>query len=341
MTLPDRNLSPSQAARRLGTTVKALRLYERRGLLAPERNAAGWRVYAPADVARAAEVVSLRRLGLSLGQIARTIEGDGRDLDVGLAGHEDRLRDQARHVAEALEKVRSLRADLHRGQRPTAAELDLALAGAPLSVGFELPWPWGGEWFELRDVGRLTFITGPLGSGKTRFSERLAQSLPDARFLGLDRSADPMIRQRLSEDPALAERVEHTLTWLIEDGAERSDALLALVVALEAEAPSVLVVDMVEDGLGEATQEALVAHLRLRLPSKRALFLMTRSSSILDLDVVSAGEAVVLCPANHAPPTRIVPHPGGEGYEAVATCLASPAVRARTVGVVAMRPASG
>lgn len=341
MTRQPRNLSPSQAARRLGTTTKALRLYEQRGLLAPGRNAAGWRVYTPADVARAAEVVSLRRLGLSLSQIARVMEGDGRDLDAGLASHEDRLREQARHVAEALEKVRSLRADLHRGQRPKAADLELALARAPLSVGFELPWPWGGEWFDLRDVGRLTFITGPLGSGKTRFSQRLARSLPDAGFLGLDRRTDRTSRQRLQEDPALAERVERTLAWLVEDGAERSDALLALVVALEAEAPSVLVIDMVEEDLDEVTQEALVAHLRLRPPSKRALFLMTRSSSILDLDALGAAEAVILCPANHAPPLRIVPHPGGEGHEAVATCLATPAVRARTVGVVAVGPGSG
>lgn len=338
MTLPHRHLSPSQAAKRLGVTVKALRLYEQRGLIEPGRNSTGWRVYAPADMARATEIVSLRALGLSLAQIARVIEGDGRDLDGGLAAHEGRLREQAQRVAEALDKVRSLRADLHQGRKPSAADLDLALAGAPLSVGFELPWPWGGEWFELRDVGRLNFITGPLGSGKTRFSERLAQSLPDAGFLGLERSADPMIRQRLSEDPELAERTERTLAWLVEDGAKRSDALLALVVALEAEGPSVLVIDMVEEGLNEATQEALVAHLRLRPLGKRALFLMTRSSSILDLDAAGAAEAVILCPANHAPPLRIVPHPGGEGYEAVATCLATPAVRARTAGVVAAGP---
>ncbi len=38
-------LNPSEAAARLGVTVKALRLYEQRGLLAPSRNAAGWRSY--------------------------------------------------------------------------------------------------------------------------------------------------------------------------------------------------------------------------------------------------------------------------------------------------------
>ncbi len=71
MTRQPINLSQSHAARRLGVTVKALRLYEQRRPIGPGRNAAGWRVFAPAEVAREAEVVSLRRLGLNLAQIAR------------------------------------------------------------------------------------------------------------------------------------------------------------------------------------------------------------------------------------------------------------------------------
>jgi hypothetical protein len=62
----------------------------------------------------------------------------------------------------------------------------------------------------------------------------------------------------------------------------------------------------------------------------QTLFLMTRSSAILDLDVIGGDEAIILCPANHSPPVRVVPCRGAPGYEAVATCLASPAVRART-----------
>ena len=95
---------------------------------------------------------------------------------------------------------------------------------------------------------------------------------------------------------------------------------------------------MVEQGLEQAVQEALIAHLRRRGSSERPLFLLTRSSAILDLAAVGAYEAIILCPANHAPPTRVAPYPGAPGYEAVATCLASPEVRARTEGVIAWRP---
>ena len=43
----------AQAARKLGVSAKALRLYEQRGLLIPGRNAAGWRAYGSADLAQA------------------------------------------------------------------------------------------------------------------------------------------------------------------------------------------------------------------------------------------------------------------------------------------------
>ena len=82
----------------------------------------------------------------------------------------------------------------------------------------------------------------------------------------------------------------------------------------------------------------MIAHLRRRGPGRRPLFLLTRSSSILDLDAVGADEAIILCPANHSPPTLVAARPGTPGYEAVATCLALPEVRARTEGVIALRP---
>ena len=87
---------------------------------------------------------------------------------------------------------------------------------------------------------------------------------------------------------------------------------------------------MIEQELDEASQQALIAHLRRRGADARPLFLTTRSCEILDLASVGAQEAIILCPANHSPPTHVDPYPGAPGYEAVATCLASPAVRART-----------
>jgi DNA-binding transcriptional MerR regulator len=342
-------LNPSEAARRLGVSAKALRLYEARGLIAPVRTAAGWRAYGPGEMARVAEIAALRELGLSLAQVARVLEGNSESLEPALAAHQAALEGRVHQLAGAVDKVRRLRADLAGGRHPAPSELAQLLRPASgfgvvselaFDLAFDLPWPWGGERFELQDIRALNYIIGPLGSGKTQLARRIAETLPGAAFLGLDRLADggTSARALLERDPALKSRVDRTLAWLVEDGATISEALLGLLAGLEAEGPTVLVIDMLEQGLDRATQEALIARLRRRGAGVRPLFFLTRSSSILDLDAVGNDESIILCPANHSPPTFVRPYPGFPGFEAVGTCLASPEVRARTEGVIAWRP---
>ncbi len=337
-------LNASEAARRLGISIKALRLYEQRGLLRPHRTAAGWRVYGPEALQQAADVVALRALGFSLAQIERVLTGEAEGLDIALAAHQTALEGRLLALGQSLERLRALRLELAEGQAPGAgAVAGLLERQAGPAVAFTLPWPWGGELFELRTLQPLTFITGPLGSGKTRLARRLAEALPDAGFLGLERFAAVAETQaRLAADPPLGARVSRSEAWILEDGGAASPALTLLLAALEAECPATLVVDMVEEGLDEATQAALIARLRQRgagghEPKVRPLLLMTRSSTILDLEAVGAGEAILFCPANHAPPFEVPPWRGAPGYEALQSCLAAPDVRARSAGVVAVR----
>ena len=336
-------LSPSAAARRLGISAKALRLYEQHGLITPSRTAAGWRAYGPDAMARAAEIATLRALGLGLSQVARVLEGDPHGLEPALAAHQATLEGRIRQLASAVEKVRDIRAGLAQDRRPMLGELTpLMGSAAECSVAFDLPWPWGGERFELSVLPPLNYIIGPLGSGKTRLAKRLAETLPNAVFLGLDRleSRSAAAQAQLDADPTLRSRVERSLQRLVDDGAAASEALIALLVGLESQGATIVVIDMVEQGLDQPTQEALIAHLRRRGPDARPLFLLTRSCAILDLAAVGATEAIIFCPANHSPPISVAPYPGACGFEAVATCLASPQVRARTEGVIAWRPPS-
>lgn len=174
-------------------------------------------------------------------------------------------------------------------------------------------------------IDPLTWLVGPLGSGKTRLAMALAQAIPGAWFVGLDRAAPA----------ALSPRVEAALDWLAGEGATCSDALVALMALLAADdAPRVA--DHVEQGLDQPTQTALAAWLRRRPADAAPLVLMTRSSAMVDLEAVGSGETLLFCPANHSPPVIVAPHPGAPGYEALAGCLATPAVRARTEGMRAM-----
>ena len=336
------SLHASEAARELGVSTKALRLYEERGLITPKRTSAGYRIYDKHVMVRAAEVAALRALGLSLAQVARVLDGEPQDLEFALALHEAKLGEEIRHLVCTMDKVHDLRSRLGQGKVPTDGEIARLLKSSTgLSVAFELPWPWGGEWFELRDIRALNFIVGPLGSGKTKFAQRLAEELPDASFVGLERvereSSASLVR--LHADQALQLRVNQALAWLVEEGATESKNLVALLVDLEAEGSAALVVDMVEQGLDRPTQEALMTHLRQRARmGARPLFLMTRSSSILDLAVVGPNESIIFCPPNHSPPVLVSPYPGAPRYEGVAMCLASPEVRERTAGMIAWLP---
>ncbi|KAF1035053.1 MAG: Mercuric resistance operon regulatory protein [Burkholderia lata] len=336
-----RGLSASEAAKRLGVSVKALRLYERQGLVTPGRTPAGYRAYGPDDLARAADIAALRALGLSLTQVASVLEGDARSLSDALTTHEAALERGIQDLVGKVDRVRAIRADLARGGMPGDGELTRLLAPAAAGVAFSLPWPWDGEWFEFRDIRPLNYIIGSLGSGKTRLAHRLADALPHAAFIGLDRLENDGAATfaALQADPALKARVERTSARLAGEGATSSPALTVLLAGLEADGVGALVVDVIEQDLDQPTQKALIACLRQRAEAggMRPLFMLTRSSAVLDLSAVGPDEAIILCPANHSPPARVAPYPGAPGYEAMATCLASPATRAR----IARRPEVG
>jgi len=62
-------MSAAECARRTGLTVRALRVYERAGLIKPHRGANGWRSYGPEELRRLNHIITLKSLGLSLRQI--------------------------------------------------------------------------------------------------------------------------------------------------------------------------------------------------------------------------------------------------------------------------------
>jgi DNA-binding transcriptional MerR regulator len=109
------NLSPTETARRFGVSIKALRLYERHGLLKPLRSEAGWRTYGPDQIARLHQILALKRLGLPLARIGELL--GGRDaMESVLALQEQVLARDSEQLYRALTLVRAARAKLATGQ---------------------------------------------------------------------------------------------------------------------------------------------------------------------------------------------------------------------------------
>jgi DNA-binding transcriptional MerR regulator len=116
MTVPIRFFSPSETARRLGVSVKALRVYEAEGLVEPHRTEAGWRVYGPDQMTRLHQVLALKRLGLPLKAIADLLAGRFSALDAVLEVQETALRRKKAEAEKGLRLLASARRRLARGE---------------------------------------------------------------------------------------------------------------------------------------------------------------------------------------------------------------------------------
>ncbi|CAL9300369.1 MerR family transcriptional regulator [Streptomyces sp. SudanB25_2051] len=64
----------SQLAALTGVSARALRHYEDRGLLVPERDRSGYRVYTESDIARVAQIRAMIAAGLGTGTIRRYLD---------------------------------------------------------------------------------------------------------------------------------------------------------------------------------------------------------------------------------------------------------------------------
>lgn len=102
-------------AARFGVTVKALRVYEREGLLKPARSGSNWRAYGRAEEERLTAILALKRLGLPLAKVRELLTGFKGDLDAVLALQERSLTRRRSELGTALAIVRAARARLASG----------------------------------------------------------------------------------------------------------------------------------------------------------------------------------------------------------------------------------
>jgi DNA-binding transcriptional MerR regulator len=112
----DAHLSPAEAARRLGVSPKALRLYEERGLVKPLRSSSGWRAYGPEQIEALHKITALKRMGFSLACIAQLLKRGHLALASVLSAQEEALAKEAERARHALVLVRSARKKLAAGE---------------------------------------------------------------------------------------------------------------------------------------------------------------------------------------------------------------------------------
>ena len=120
-------LTAKECAARIGLTVRGLRLYESRGLISPRRTAKSWRLYGAAEISRLQEILALKRMGLSLAQIAKLLDGRAIDLDRTLAVQQSSILQLRNRADQGLAIVNAARAKLSAGGSLSIADL-IALA---------------------------------------------------------------------------------------------------------------------------------------------------------------------------------------------------------------------
>jgi MerR family transcriptional regulator, thiopeptide resistance regulator len=107
-----RALRAAECARLTGLTVRALRLYERLGLIKPARSASGWRLYGRGELVRLNAIVALKSLGLSLAHIAEVLSSSPPALRRVLHVQREVLQKRRTSADQGLKLVRAALASL-------------------------------------------------------------------------------------------------------------------------------------------------------------------------------------------------------------------------------------
>ncbi|WP_082966475.1 MerR family transcriptional regulator [Mycolicibacter sinensis] len=114
-------------ARMTYLTVKALRLYQERGLLSPVRvdPSSGYRYYSPGQVPIAQVIRRLRDLGMPLDELTEVVRAENvTDRNRAIVAHLQRLEDQLSHTRSSVASLRSLL------EQPTGA-IDVTYRSVP------------------------------------------------------------------------------------------------------------------------------------------------------------------------------------------------------------------
>ena len=98
-----------------GVTVRALRYYDRIGLLTPRRTSAGYRLYSASDLEALEQITALKVIGMPLSMIASLRRSGPADLAEAIRAQRQTLEDKRRVLDNALKAVADVEEALQAG----------------------------------------------------------------------------------------------------------------------------------------------------------------------------------------------------------------------------------
>jgi DNA-binding transcriptional MerR regulator len=224
MTPPVRFLSPSETAERLGVSVKALRVYEDKGLVEPVRTSTGWRAYGPEQVARLHQILALKRLGLPLKSIGELLAGRFKALDAVLEVQEQALRRSKAEAEKGLRLLARARRRLARGETLSVDDLSQLTRETTMTENRLDPERWGRVFAPLsakhftpeeeeqwRERAKANGGSGEeawaelIGEGKALLAEGLDPSAPEA--MNLASRWSELLNRLTGGDPAVRAKI--------------------------------------------------------------------------------------------------------------------------------------
>jgi DNA-binding transcriptional MerR regulator len=120
-------LTAYECARRSGLSIRALRLYERHGLISPRRTSKQWRLYGTDELTRLNEIIALKSIGLRLRDIAQLLRGHPADLGQILTLQREALLDTRGRAGRGLAVIEALQTKIGTGAPASVDDL-MALA---------------------------------------------------------------------------------------------------------------------------------------------------------------------------------------------------------------------
>jgi MerR family transcriptional regulator, thiopeptide resistance regulator len=102
----DGSLTTGALAKKAGVTIRTLRYYDRIGLVKPHaRRPAGQRRYGALELVRLQQVLTLKFIGLSLGEIKRNLEAADFDLGAALRAQRAAIKERIRRMEAVIRAI--------------------------------------------------------------------------------------------------------------------------------------------------------------------------------------------------------------------------------------------